>query len=274
MVASYLLQVVTALIAVFQLAKDWKAHSTHSRRIAVLFLVFAFLGVSAYNTHSSAVKSDAERNRAESQRQMDLTEIGKLQTAVETATKAQAENTQRFSQKIADLQTDIRTEGLKKQAAALQRELAATQKALNPEKARLEFTFASAEVAQTKKALHTTNARVADGVVHLEFNIANFTTATAENGEVTLIICDSCEFAKEPEKFSRLAGQRSTERIYYFQRILPEIIVSTMSADIRVPNDIQTLQIGMNYRCKTCMIPQIANRQLPDENKGTAYLTR
>jgi hypothetical protein len=266
--------VLTALIAVFQLAKDWKAHSTHGRRIAVLVFILAFLGVSAYNTHSSAVKADAERNRADKQRQADLAEIGTLQTAVETASKAQADNTQRFSQKIADLQTEIRTEGLKKQAAALQKELAATQKALNPEKAKLEFTFASPEVLQTKKAVHITTARVVDGVVHVEFNILNLTTATAEDGEVTLIICDLCEFVKEPEKFSRIAGQRSTERIYYFQRILPELSVFTMSADIRVPNDIQTFQIGINYRCKTCIIPQVDKQRLPDENSGTVHLAR
>jgi hypothetical protein len=105
-------------------------------------------------------------------------------------------------------------------------------------------------------------------VVHVEFSVRNATDVPALDGEITLIICDLCKFASEPEEFTKLAGQVDTQRNHIFQRILPQTELKRMTADVRVPGYIAVMQFGIDYRCRTCVIPK------PKENIGTVFLAR
>ena len=138
---NYVLPILAALIAVFQLAKDWSAHQTHLRRGTVIALIVLLTVASTVNVYYA-------NKRTAIQRAKDHDEITGLKTAVDTANQSQQANTKQFvdafgklSQKVSDLQTQVATESLQKKLASVQLELQNTQKALAPgPKAKLLFS--------------------------------------------------------------------------------------------------------------------------------------
>jgi hypothetical protein len=138
----YILPIAACFYALLQLAKDWEKHETKLRRTAALVLVM-LLGVgSAINTYYS-------KSRAVKRHSDDQAKIAELKKAVEVSSQDQRSNTEQFvtafgslSKKVADLQTQVKTEKLQSKLAEVQSDLQKTQKALAPgPKAELAFTF-------------------------------------------------------------------------------------------------------------------------------------
>jgi hypothetical protein len=153
-----------------------------------------------------------------------------------------------------------------KDTSELKTELEATRKALNSPKASLTFTFARPQA--DLPLLREVNLRVHNGIVHIEFTVVNLMETPALNGELTLIICDECDFASEPPQFKKLPGQKNTHRNFPFDRILPKTELKTLSADIKVPQSMYGMKIGVTYRCVNCIIPEI------EDNTGIVYFSR
>jgi hypothetical protein len=116
-IVNYALPIAAAFLALLMLAKDWDAHRTSWRRVAVLGLIIATGIGGAINNHYTKKKSDA-------QHQLDQNQIAGLQKAIDTANKNQQDNTEQFVdafgklfQKVSDLQTQVKTADLRKQAA-------------------------------------------------------------------------------------------------------------------------------------------------------------
>lgn len=76
---SYALTLATGLLAVMQLAKDWKGHQDHWRRGLVLGLIVLLTLGGMANTYSREKSADAEKRR-------DREQIAGLNSAVEAAT--------------------------------------------------------------------------------------------------------------------------------------------------------------------------------------------
>lgn len=264
---NYLLPIVTALLALFYLAKDWESHRKSWRRGAVLGLIILFGIGGTINTYYTSNRTDSERLEAQ-------TQIAGLTKAVETANKNQEDNTKQFveefgrlSTKVSMLQTQIKTAGLQREAEQLQKELRATQKAMNPPKAVLSFSFARPP-SDNFDSVRTVTLPVKDGTTHFEFTVINSGDIPALDGEITLVICDACKFASEPPLFRRLPGQKETERTFSFERILPQTFLKILSADVRVPPNVDAIEVGIYYRCRNCIIPE------PKANAGTIFLSR
>lgn len=143
--SNYVLQILVAGLALFQLAKDWGAHKSTWRRTTVGLLIVLLMAFSVYNTFRNSKSTTAQH--ADDQKR-----ITQLQASVNAANTAQVDNTKQFlqqfsqlSEKVAKLQTAAATEALQKQARDLQAELQSTQQALNPPRASLEFSFAPVE---------------------------------------------------------------------------------------------------------------------------------
>ncbi len=54
--------------------------------------------------------------------------------------------------------------------------------------------------------------------------------------------------------FTKLAGQTDTQRIYSFNRILATTALLTMTADFVAPPGAVDVLIGIQYRCRTCVL--------------------
>ncbi len=272
---NYFLLIAVTALAIFGFYKDRDAYKTKWRRRAVLLLT-VLIGI------GGIVNYYYGERRAEKQHADDQTKIAELKSAVDTANKNQQDNTIQFvdafgklSQKLSDLQTQIKTAGLQKEAAKLKEQLAvatkasvsteatvtrlksdleATRKALSPAQTSLTFTFAKSDPGAPP--IHEVTLPVKDNKVHVEFSVRNETDTTALDGELTIFIPNDCKFASEPPEFKKLPGHRDFERIYSFARLLPKTELKTLSADIEVPQNIKAMEFGINYRCTNCDFPE------------------
>lgn len=265
---SYILLLCTVLLALFSLHKDWTnyKHPWVQKAVFVLILIVgAAQGVklSLDNRAAQIAKANAENdiNTLKS-------EVAGLQGQVKSANEAQTQNTKDFLEnfnrlhvRIGELQTKVTTEELRKQLASVQNDLQKTQKALAPApKAKLTFSFVpffnppSALKTVERAATETTLVADADNTVHIQYTVLNATDVSAEDGEITLTICDACTFAKEPEHFTKLQVNGPTSRFATFQRLLPHTNFDTASVDVVVPRTLTNLTVGISFRCRTCVL--------------------
>jgi hypothetical protein len=277
--ATYVLQVITAGIAFFQLAKDWAAHKHDWRRRAVFSLIVLLMLLSLYSTHRSAKNTadqhDKDVKRGTDQHNEDLQQISALKQSVETANTNQVENTKIFvkqfgdvSKQLTDLKTQVKTEELQTRVAQLQGELRKNIKAMEPSpKAELAWTFTHEPFKDIDEPdQKDMSATPIDGIVHVEVNFINRAFADALDGDLTIFVCDFCTFATEPTGFKHLAGAPQQQRMISFNRLLARTISNIMAFDVKVPADVSTVHIGMLYRCRTCKIPNA------DENPLTIHI--
>jgi len=233
----------------------------------MLIGVLSLLSVHHDNTDKQKAEQTAEQNIH------DLTTQVKVATGAEqTAIQNQKDNTITFLQKfhelsgeLADLKTQAKTEELQKKIAGLQTQLQNTQKALAPApKAELLFTFVpfiNTPVTQAPTPVTDVTLPVSeDGSVHVKFTVANWTAVDALDGEITLVICEQCKFAREPANFSKLEGEREVHRLMNFDRILPATFLPTQEVDVIIPPHIQSFAVGISYRCRTCAFQLTASK--------------
>lgn len=258
---TYIIHIATTFLAFLYLLKDWQLHRKSWRRETVLGLII-LIGIGGMvNTHYANKKIDQDQNR-----------IAALKQAVDTANKNQEDNTKQFlnafgnlSQKVNDLQTQVKTAGLQQEADQLKVELRATQKAMITPKAALVFSFVRPSTEDP--LLRRVTLPVKDDTVHVEFTVRNETDTPALNGELALIICDACKFVTEPPLSEKVSGL-DTQRNYKFDRILPKTELRTMSADIKVPSNVRAVELRVGYRCVNCIVPE------PKANVGIILLSR
>ncbi len=203
-----------------------------------------------------------------------------MQGKVDAANQAQKDNPVLFlnqfkalSGEVSDLKTQVRTEALQKKLDTVQTELVNTQKAMAPgPKAKLAFIFWPFLNPPLSSGLPVpvtdTNLPVSsDGSVHVEFSILNLTSVDAVNVTLNLVVCNECKFAREVEGFTKLAGQLDTQRFINLPQIHALECLRTIEVDIIVPVTLSTFQIGLMYRCHSCVLPT-------EVTKGTVHVTR
>lgn len=182
-----------------------------------------------------------------------------------------------------ELKTKVRTEGLQNELATVQAELLTTQKALMPPKAKLAFTFVpfinpvfheGQPVAEPMAVKEVSLPLKADGTVHVEFAILNLTHANADNIDITLIICNLCKFAKEPDGFTTLpdgsdsAGTADTRRYAQIPQLHALEAWKATSVDVLLPpTDAPGFNLAIVYRCDTCELDV-------GPTKGTVHIRR
>jgi len=258
---SYVLILGAVLLGLFSLYKDWQnyRHPWLRRAVAVvLLMVGALSGIKQFRDFKVAQlrEEQAASNITRLQGQV----VG-LNGQVKAANEAQSANTKLFlqnlnglSDKLRALETQIKTEDLRKQLASVQGDLQRTQKALAPPpKATLVFTFHPLKDDVPYLVTDTSLSVDSRGSVHMEFMLGNFTEANALDGEITLYLCDGCRFAREPEGFRRLAGSSETERTMSFERIFAKSYLSPRSIDISPPAKADRFDVFFGYRCRTCI---------------------
>src|ERR1035437_1146133 len=237
--------------------KDWKNYRPHWVRWMLIFFVLAAGCVGVRYQHGQR-EEKAEVARVSQQN------IDGLKGQVTAAQQAQTENTKIFtksffelSAELNDLKTKVTTKELQDKIVSLQSRL---DKTIDPPRAKLIFSFEPLKVIKIDDT-HTIGEAVtektlslaADGSFHVEFTILNLTDVDAIDGEMTLQICDTCKFAKEPPEFTKLAGQDERQRHKTFNRIHSQVQFYTLSADIIAPPGSRDVAVGMYFRCNTCV---------------------
>jgi hypothetical protein len=274
---SYFLILGTVLLGLFSLHKDWNNYHPWVRK-AVTLLLLVVGALSAIKNYQDNHDAQIARTTAANDINTLKTELAGLQGQAKSANDAQTQNTKvfldsfnRLSDKLRELQTQVKTEELRKQLASVQEDLQKTQKALAPEpKAALAFSFVPTidpPGGRPSPVTYKAFPLLPDGTVHVEYTIVNFTEVPALDLEITLIICAQCKFAKEPATFSHLPGQTDTERNVMYQRLFPMVAFQTCTVDIVPPKDIDDIEIAMKYRCRTCIVQH-------GQSKGIVHLLR
>lgn len=238
---------ITAGIALIYLAKDWQSFKKRFLRLALLLLILLLCIAGIFNTYFTNVANEA------------------LKASIETANKNQKDNTEQFvtafgklSQKLSDLQTDVKTADLREEVNKLKAELVSTQKALKPPKAELAFTFVKENANNGEgSVIREITLPVKDNVIHVKYKMLNKTNVVAQKLELILQICRECEFASEPSQSTKFPGQPNTQRNILANGVYPLSTSQIMSADIKVPPNASSVEFGVDYRCETCEIQDV-----------------
>jgi hypothetical protein len=256
----YIPTLVTVFLAGLQLAKDWGAHQATWRRITVLVLII-LLGI------GGAVNTFYANKRALNLNTTNQAVIASLQRAVETANRNQADNTKQYvesygalSQKLSDLQSQLKTAGLSKEAASLRTELESTRKALEPPTAELEASLGTVtdklENLEVKEIPVTSSL---DGTLSFTITVANKSKVQANNGSVFVRICEQCTFAEEPARFIKPVGAPIYDREMPFQ-------VVNVGTGLAIPLKIKPpvafsrrIEIAVTLRCNNCLVGPAQN---------------
>ena len=263
----YLLAAGTIALAGFTLIKEWNEYeNTWLRRSAliVLIVVGALTFVSLYRDNR---EKETEKQQATSDRRQAASDIEGLKGQVKIASDAQERNTAEFlnsfkgmSDRVATLQTEVKTEALQKKLATLQGELQKNEKAMAPPpKAELAFTFAPFTfphaIDQTLvPILETTLPANQDGSVHVEFIIVNTTTVEAIELNVNVHICDVCKYAKEPPGLNKYSGMKDTDRGFAIPVLHAKEAYQTIGLDITPPAGASGFGVSFTFRCNTCVL--------------------
>jgi hypothetical protein len=242
----YLPSLATVALALLQLAKDWGAHQAHWRRALVL-LAIMLLGVGGtVNTYYASKKSEAQRIG-------DQRRIAGLEEAVKTANTNQEANTKQFVQsfgdlsgKLSDLQTQLKTANLQKEAAQLRAELEATQKAMSPPKAELQASLGELDVNELWVA------QSPDGSVEFTVNVINKSKTQAKNGSIFVRLCRLCEFKEEPERFRKPIGASTYDREMPFESINAGTAIA-IPLKVRPPTTTRRFEVDIMARCQNCV---------------------
>jgi outer membrane murein-binding lipoprotein Lpp len=252
---AYLLLSFSTLLAAFTLAKDWKAHGTSWRRIGVLALIIGVWLAGIANIHSAKIQTSIDK-------QLLNSKIDELNRVIKEGQKQADKTGQIFSgaishltDKVADLQTKVQTDDLKQEADELREELKSTQKALAPRpKASLLFSLGVPILSDPPKQVLDISVPMIGNHVEVSFDVKNPTETEATDGYLIFYACDGCRFESEPAGWVKVAGARDNQRNFDFQRYFPESASQTFKVEIIPPDGATSIQVGLNYRCKTCVI--------------------
>lgn len=265
---NYILNLATIALAAFTFAKDWKAHQSHWRRGTIIALIVVLGGASLVNTHLSNKKTIEQQQRAEedrrtaaTQRKLDEATIVGFKTAVETANTAQDNNTKQFlkafdgfSQKVTDLQSQVKTEGLQKQVAQLQTDLSNTRKALTPPQAELVASMGDVTDTLQNLEVKTRSGRIEpDGSVVFSLTVVNNSDVQAKNGSIFLRTCITCTYGEEPSGFIKVPDAPESDREGIFQDF-PARTLTRVSLKIKPPSGEHQFVVKVKTRCENCKV--------------------
>jgi hypothetical protein len=118
--------------------------------------------------------------------------------------------------------------------------------------AQLQFSFYSSST-QNMPVLVEGVKPGKDGDFTLDFFVTNIADeVTAKSGEIWIVICDECVFAKEPEGFDKPAGSNEATRHKLFGSLNPGVTLAKMTIEVKLNLRSQAFQVAFKYSCETC----------------------
>ena len=108
-------------------------------------------------------------------------------------------------------------------------------------------------MTRRKHEKESTVTQQLDGSIEFTIYVLNTSTVQAKNGSVFARVCESCSFAKEPERFSKPPGGHS------YDRELPFAVLNAGTAlavllSVMPPKGEHRIEVTFIYRCENCEI--------------------
>jgi len=279
---SPVLLTVVAFLGIWKDSKDYKERAYEpgiSRRnkflrlhapkalsaATIILLIIGVLDIHGTRKTAADDKASAQVEKTASDQQ-----VKNLQAAVNTGNGLLTQQRQDFltkfsemSNRVADLQTQIKTTDLHDEAAQLRADLDATRKTMDPPKATLKFSFASTDGQASHSSLVTREGDTAK----VRFFVLNDTEADALEGELIFEACDGCTIVAIPD-FIKMSGSPENHRNLSFQHILAHTKSPVYEVTIKYPPEATAFLVGMEYRCRTCVRP-VVGVPIPAAQVGT-----
>ncbi len=256
---SYVLLIVPNIIAFFSLAKDWKSHSSHWRRVGVLACIVVLLIVGVFNLRATNKQHESDKQELLVQNKQLNQNIDSLKFDLhDSETKAQtqaadaATNLSHLTDKVVDLQTKIQTADLQKEAADLKAELAKTQKAMEKPKAEIALDLGENLIDENEPRTTIELERTGDHLT-IPYRFANFSKAVAENSFFEVVICDACSFAYDPEGAMKRGDMDSPRsRTFSLGNMNGKTVSPAGKLDVYVPVQYTSFTLIVKTRCANC----------------------
>ena len=209
----------------------------------IMMVVFGFLmGLNTYRDRAVRAQEKADRAR-------EKIENAKTSDSI-------IKSVDHISGELKDFKDKVKPDEIRSDMSGLR---ATMEKVLHPPQATLLFTFAPFNDAPVDggPAIPVRDITLPikpEGSVHVRLTFLNNTDVRAEGLQVSLDICTSCKFAKEPDGFTRVAGSRETERHHLYGDMPPRGAYAELALDIIPPPGVGAFDIKAVYRCKTCIL--------------------
>jgi hypothetical protein len=128
--------------------------------------------------------------------------------------------------------------------------IAEKAKPVPPGIAKIAFTFGPSGMANV--SVKTAHARSVAGVVTFTFTYVNISDVTATNPQIWIRLCPLCDYAKEPDGFTKQADAVRSDRYARPGNLAPSVFITETSLSIAIPDTIKTFEIGFQYACDNC----------------------
>lgn len=256
---SILALAVASLSSVISLLKEKRAkHGSRWHRYALLTLTLIGFGAGAILIHGADAEAKASEGKHKDERATDQQRIADLKDAIaiqisnnETQYDRNQDQLQGVRKQLADLQTQVATEELRKKMTALQGQL---DKALAPTpKAQVEPSFWEAAVQdQTVSDIY---APVEGNVVSFSLSPFNHSEVDAKNVTFWIRLCDGCKFHTDDQGgFIHITGAPEFEREFRFGDLVSGSRTQKITVQAEVPPGFDRMIVATKYRCDTCLI--------------------
>jgi hypothetical protein len=261
----YGLQVIIGLIALLGIWKDYSENKKRSKKHGKwiylgLFLLTAFLMIlSIVDTRSNRAKVAKDTQQAVGEKQTADARINFLTDQVGQLRGDSRANSDGFRksfdglyQRFANLQAKVTNADLIREIDETKKELRATQDKLNTPKATLIPSFYFLDYSYKPPILEMSASRQPEGSIPIDFVVINPSDVSALRGEITLRICDLCQYAKEPEGFTKRNGAHNNDRAKSFEHILGNTLLEKMTAEINTPLNVNRIEVMVVVVCENC----------------------
>ena len=265
-------QVLTGLIALASLWKDWASYGRISkrfgRRLPVALAVFIAL-VASFTVWQTLV---AATRQAKNIGQIE--ELGKQlkrnEESSERRAKQQSEHFQgvvnSLYERLSELQSKINTDPLLRQNAALMKEIKDIRTQVDAARARIEQPIEQADLVATfserpslppepdqPELYKTMVPRQADGTVQFTISVFNKSKVQARAGGIFVRLCRKCTFVTEPKGFKRAEGAPDYDR-YTDMDNLPAGVAIGIPLKVKPPPLSSGFEVEVTSRCENCTV--------------------
>lgn len=246
---NYAIPLLTAILALLQLVKDWSAHQATWRRGLILASITLLGSIGIIAAYKTAQRANDQ-----------VSTIKALTTAVQTANANQVQNTkvftdsiERFSSKLGTLEADVKTADLRDEADHLRSELTKTQKALVVPQAVLTPGIVASADKYDDLQLSTALLVPLGHPVKFDVSLINNSGVSAHGGSFLLRICNECKFHSEPPGFTHVSGQPDFERTLAFDRVSTGMKIQTIPIEVDLPDKYTQLGVAFKATCDNCV---------------------
>jgi hypothetical protein len=269
---SIAIQVLTGLIALAALWKDWNSYGAISKRfgkrLPIFLAVFIVLAVS-FTIRQTWVAVAREAKSAGHIEELG-NQLKRNEEGAERRARQQLESFQGIindlNRRLSDLQTKMNTDPLLRQNAALLKEIQDIRVQVNATKARIEQPLEKAELVATfsdhtslppepdQSTLHKiTVPRQADDTVEFTITVVNRSKVQARTGSIFVRLCRKCSFVKEPPGFKKAQGTPEYDR-YTDMDNLPAGVAMQIPLKVKPPPLSSGFEVDVMPRCENCTV--------------------